>query len=294
MDKFSELLAAKKILISDGAWGTQLAAQGLQAGECPEKWNLERPDEVKALAAGYVDAGSDIILTNTFGGSRLKLEKAGLGDSVDEVNRSGAAISKDAADGKALVFASIGPTGEFMSPLGTITEAEMVACFAEQVKALADGGADGFVIETMSDLGEAKAALRAVKENSSLPVIVSMTFEHGPGGFATIMGVKPEQAAVELTAAGPEALGSNCGSGIENMIEVARLMRSATDMPLWIKSNAGVPELIDGKTVFRETPEEMARHFADLAEAGARIIGGCCGTTPEHVRAFVAQRDKIA
>jgi len=294
VDKFSELLAAKKILISDGAWGTQLAAQGLQAGECPEKWNLERPDEVKALAAGYVDAGSDIILTNTFGGSRLKLEKAGLGDSVDEVNRSGAAISKDAADGKALVFASIGPTGEFMSPLGTITEAEMVACFAEQVKALADGGADGFVIETMSDLGEAKAALRAVKENSSLPVIVSMTFEHGPGGFATIMGVKPEQAAVELTAAGPEALGSNCGSGIENMIEVARLMRSATDMPLWIKSNAGVPELIDGKTVFRETPEEMARHFADLAEAGARIIGGCCGTTPEHVRAFVAQRDKIA
>jgi len=287
---FHETLDEKKILISDGAWGTQLAARGLQAGECPERWNLDRPADVQAVAAGYVEAGSDIILTNTFGGSRLKLEKAGLGDKVAEINRLGASISKEAASGRAFVFASVGPTGEFMQPLGTITEKEMVACFAEQVEALVEGGADGIVIETMSDLAEAKAALKAVRDCCSLPVVVSMTFESGPGGFATIMGVNPERAAQALAEAGPDMVGSNCGSGIRHMIEVARLMRPATSLPLWFKPNAGLPELVNGKTVFRETPEEMARHFAELVDAGANVIGGCCGTTPRHISALVAQR----
>ena len=293
MKGITELLEEKKVLISDGAWGTHLAARGLQAGECPEKWNLDRPDEVKAVARAYVDAGSDVIITNTFGGTRLKLAKAGLDDRVSEVNRVGASISKEAVEGKALVFASVGPTGEFMAPLGTITEAEMVACYAEQVAALVDGGADGIVLETFADLAETMAALKAVRENSALPVVATMTFESGPGGFATIMGVKPEQAADKLGAAGADLVGSNCGSGIENMIQVARLMRSATSLPLWIKSNAGLPELVAGETVFRETPEEMARHFAELVEAGAGVIGGCCGTTPEHIRLLVAERDKM-
>ena len=212
---------------------------------------------------------------------------------MHEVNRAAARISKEAAGGKALAFASIGPTGEFMEPLGAITEDEMVAYFAEQTAALIEGGVDGFVIETMSDLREAKAALRAVKESSRLPVVVSMTFECGQGGFATFMGVKPQQAAAELEGAGADLVGSNCGSGIENMIEIARLMRPATSLPLWIKSNAGLPELVDGKTVFRETPEEMAVHFGGLVEAGADVIGGCCGTTPEHIRLLVAERDKL-
>jgi len=290
--RIKELLKEKKVLISDGAWGTELAERGLEAGECPEQWNLDRPDEVKAVAEEYVEAGADIIITNTFGGTWLKLAKAGLGDKVLEVNRIGASISKDAAGDKALVFASMGPTGEFIAPLGTITENDMLSCYAEQVEALVEGGADGIVLETFSDLGEVKAALRAVKENSTLPVVASMTFEAGPGGFATIMGVNPKQAAAELTAAGADLVGSNCGAGIKHMIKVARLMRGVTKLPLWIKSNAGLPELVGGQTVFREAPKEMARRYSELVASGANVIGGCCGTTPEHIRLLVAQRNK--
>jgi len=290
---WKELLGEKKILISDGAWGTELAKLGLAVGEAPEKWNLANPDVVHSVAAAYVEAGSDIILTNTFGGSRYKLEKADLGDKVAEVNHVGAQISKDAAVDKALIFASVGPTGEFMVPLGTVSEQEMVACFAEQVIALADGGADAILIETLSDLGEAKAALRAVRESTDLSAVVSMTFEQGARGFATMMGVKPQQAAQELTDAGADIVGANCGGGIEQIIQVITQMRPATDLPLWAKPNAGLPELVDGETVFGETPEQMAAHFPALVEAGAQIIGGCCGTTPAHIKLFVAQRDKL-
>jgi 5-methyltetrahydrofolate--homocysteine methyltransferase len=292
MRGWKEALAEKKLLISDGAWGTQLARHGLQAGEAPEKLNLGKPEAVRAVAASYVEAGSDIILTNTFGGSRIKLAKAGLENRTAEINRRGAEISKEAA-GEALVFASVGPTGEFMEPLGTVSEAQVIACFAEQVKALVEGGADGIVVETMTDLGEAKAALRAVKEDSRLPVVVSMTFEKGAKGFATIMGVRPEQAAAELEAAGADIVGANCSSGIVDMIEVTRLMRKATHLPLWIKPNAGMPQLVGGKTVFLETPQMMVQHLPALVEAGARIIGGCCGTTPEHIRFMVAESNRL-
>ena len=279
-----DLLREKSILLSDGAWGTELAKRGLAPGDVPELWNAERPDDVEAVARGYVEAGSDIILTNTFGGSRWKLEKANLADRAAEINRKGTEISKRAAGDGSLVFASIGPTGEFMQPLGLKTEEEFVACFAEQIKACAAGRADGIVIETQTDLVEARAALKAARQVCALPVVVSMTFDPGPKGFATMMGVKPDQAASDLTAAGADAVGANCGAGIDNMIDVAKLMRSATDKPLWIKSNAGMPELVEGKTVFRESPEEMAGKVARLVDAGATIIGGCCGTTPEHIR----------
>jgi len=293
MNALTRALDEARILISDGAWGTQLNARGLAAGDCPEAWNLDRPDDVRAVAAGYVAAGSDIILTNTFGGSRLKLAKAGLADRTAQINREGARLSKEAAGNAALVFASIGPTGEFMEPLGKISEDEMVACFAEQAAALAAGGADGIVIETMADLGEAKAALKGAKQACSLPVVACMTFEHGPRGFATIMGTTPAQAAEALAAAGADAVGSNCGSGIVSMIEVTKLMRPAVDLPLWIKPNAGLPELVGGQTVFRETPDEFAEHFAELAAAGANIIGGCCGTTPDHIAALAAKRAQL-
>jgi len=207
MSTWRERLDDKKILVSDGAWGTELSRLGLPAGESPEKWNLEQPDQVRVVPEAYVAAGSDIILTNTFGGSRLKLDKVGLADRLAEVNRIGAQISKQAAGDRALVFASVGPTGEFMAPLGTISEEEMVACFAEQIQALAAGGADGIVIETMADLGEAKAALKAAKDNTDLPVVVSLAYDKGPAGFATMMGVKPEQAAAELEAAGADVVG---------------------------------------------------------------------------------------
>ena len=285
---WKSLLKDRAVLISDGAWGTEMAKLGLGPGEAPELWNAEKPEAVEAVARGYVEAGSDIILANTFGGSRWKLERSGLAERTAELNRLGVAISKRAAGDDALVFASVGTTGEFMVPLGIRSEDEFVACFAEQIAVIAEAGADGLVLETFVDLAEAKAALAAARQACDLPVVASMTFERGLAGFATIMGVRPEQAAADLSEAGADIVGSNCGSGIDNMIEVARLMRPATDKPLWIKSNAGMPELIDGATVFRETPEEMAGKVTALLEAGASIVGGCCGTTPEHIRQIAA------
>ena len=294
MPDWKARLAEKKILVADGAWGTELAKLGLEPGEAPELWNAERPDEVRSIAAGYVDAGADIVLTNTFGGSPLKLAKSGLAPRADELGRLGAELSKGASAGRALVFASIGPTGEFMEPVGTFSEKEFVAGFVLQARSLAAGGADGFIIETMSDLAEAKAALRAVRDSTDLPAVVSMTFEKGPRGFATMMGVTPERAAEELTRAGADAVGSNCGNGIEGIIEVAGLMRPETELPLWMKPNAGLPELVGGETVFRQAPDEMTSHVEALVRAGAVIIGGCCGTTPEHIRAVAAECRRLA
>ena len=293
MSKSRADVLTNKLLVSDGAWGTELSKRGLAPGESPESWNLDRPDDVRGVAASYVEAGADIVLTNSFGGNRFKLGKSSLVDRLVEVNRRAAELSKEAAGDTVLVFASVGSTGEFMAPLGTVSEAEMVDCFAEQARALAAGGADGIVIETMTDLAEALAALRAAKENTSLPVVVSMTFDKGAQGYATMMGVKPEQAAEALAGAGADAVGANCGAGIENMIEVARLMKPVLSVPLWVKANAGLPELVDGKTVFRQSPDVMAQHVGELVAAGANIVGGCCGTTPEHIRLLVAQCDKL-
>ena len=284
MSILTELLDEKKVLISDGAWGTELTRQYDIRNEALEKFNFDHPDDVLQIPASYVEAGSDIVLTNTFGGSTFKLAKYGLKEKTYELNKLGVELSKKGAGGKAIVFASIGPSGEFMAPLGTLTEDVMIEAFAEQVRAFVDGGADGVVIETMTALDEAKAALRAVKENSSLPVVVSMTFDKGARGYATMMGITPETAAGEFEATGADAVGSNCGSGIENLIEVARLMKSVTYLPLWIKPNAGLPELVNGETVFRQSPEEMASHVGELLEAGASILGGCCGTTPGHIK----------
>jgi 5-methyltetrahydrofolate--homocysteine methyltransferase len=291
MSLWKSRLEKKRVLIADGGWGTELQKRGLPPGEPPENWNIGRPEEVGAVALSYVEAGAEIILTNTFGGSPLKLAKVNLKGQVTGINRKGAEISKQAAGDRALVFASIGPSGEFMAPLGTFSEEEMIKGFAEQARALAEGGADGIVVETMMDLAEAKAALDAARESTSLPVAVTMTFNKGPKGFATMMGTRPEQAAAELEKSGAEIIGANCGTGIDQMIELMKLLRSATALPLWCKPNAGLPELIDGKTVYRETPEMMASKLKALVQAGANIIGGCCGTTPAHIRAFVRERN---
>jgi 5-methyltetrahydrofolate--homocysteine methyltransferase len=282
---FINVLKEKKILLADGAWGTELAKKGYDtAGKCPELLNVEHPDIIRNIAASYVDAGSDIILTNTFGGSHYKIAKYGLDDRLDELNAAGVRLSKEAAGGRALVFGSIGPTGEFLAPLGLATSEDMTASFARQIITFAREGADAVLIETMTDLGEITCALRAAKENSDLPVVCSMTFDKGVKGFATMMGVKPNDAVHALEDAGADAVGSNCGWGIETIIEVARIMRSETELPLWFKPNAGMPELVDGKTIYSETPEKTTSHIAELIEAGAGIIGGCCGTTPEHIR----------
>lgn len=292
MRDYKELLKRKKILISDGAWGTELIKYGFRHGECPEKWNADRPEIIKKIAKTYSDAGSDIVLTNTFGSNRIKLNKSGMGDLTDELNRRGAALSRESVTDDCLVFASVGSTGEFVAPLGTISEKELIETFEEQVRGLISADIDGIAIETMSDLTEAKCALKAVRNNSDLPVVVSMTFNNGPKGFATIMGVKPIEASRELDSAGADIIGSNCGTGIHDFIQICKLLRSGSDKPVWIKPNAGVPKLVDGKTLFSETPEDMAEYFFQLAEAGASIIGGCCGTTPEYIRLIVKKKKK--
>ncbi|MEA3403460.1 MAG: homocysteine S-methyltransferase family protein [Armatimonadota bacterium] len=288
-----EQLNRGRILISDGAWGTELDARGLPAGEPPERWVLDNPNAVLDLARAYAESGPDILMTPTMGGTRITLARAGLADHVEQINRRALELSKQAAAGPMPVFASVGPTGEFMEPLGEVSEAEMVAAFAEQMRVLIAAGADGIVIETMFDLDETRAALRAVNEHSDVPVVVSMTFDKGQRGYATIMGVSPQQAAEELQAAGADVVGSNCGHGIAEAIEVTRLMRPATDLPLWCKPNAGMPRLEAGQAVFDQTPEEMASHFGELVAAGAQVIGGCCGTTPEHIRALIQARDEM-
>lgn len=280
-----QLLAAGPV-ITDGAWGTQLQARGLTSGECPDVWNLRHADRVEQVARAYVDAGSRIVLTNTFRSNRLALAGYDLADQAAALNRAGAEISCRAAQGRAHVFASLGPSGKLLL-MGETSEEALFAAFAEQAQALAAGGADGLVVETMADLAEAQIAVQAAR-TTGLPVVVSMTFDSGSALDRTLMGVTPEQAAEELTTAGADVIGANCGQGIGGYVSICRRLRAATDRPLWIKANAGVPEVIDGQTAWRTTPAEFARHGPALVEAGADFLGGCCGTGP----AFIAELAK--
>lgn len=295
MGVITDRLKTRKYLVSDGAWGTMLQERGLKPGDCPEAWNLDRPDDVRAVAAAYVAAGSDIVLANTFGGSCLKLAKYGLADKMADINQAGARLSIEAAQGKALVAASMGPTGEFLEPYGDMTEEEMFAVFREQAAALAAGGARAVCIETMTAIEEACLAVKAAKSaDPGLDVICTMTFDPSPAGFKTMMGVGCRRAAEELAAAGADVIGANCGNGMDQMVLALRELAACTNLPLLVHANAGVPELVDGRTVFRDTPEYMASRVQDILSAGARIVGGCCGTTPKHIAAIRAAVDRIA
>ena len=290
MKSILERIAAGEILISDGALGTFLHARGLPPGECPESWCVSHPEVVKEIAEAYLAAGSDMVTTNSFGGSSFKLRAYGMADRVRELNRAAVAIAKEAAADKGYVAASVGPTGHILEEEGgDVTAERLYEAFAEQVSALAEGGADAICIETMSSLGESLQAIRAAKENTTLPVICTFTFEAGLKGFRTMMGVRPDRAAREAAAAGADIVGANCGNGIANMIDIARQMRAAVpSIPILIQANAGAPVVEDGKTVFKETPEYMASRVAELVSAGASMVGGCCGTTPQHIAAMAA------
>lgn len=296
MKSLLERIAQGEILISDGAMGTFLHAKGLAAGECPESWCATHPDAVRDIAEAYVAAGSDIVETNSFGGSSFKLKPYGFADKVGEFNRAAATLAKKAIAGKGYVAASVGPTGHIVEEEGGDTTVEQLyAAFKEQVIALAEGGADAICVETMSSIYEAVQAIRAAKENTSLPVICTFTFEAGTKGFRTMMGLKPERAAKEAVAAGADVVGANCGNGIANMIEITRQMRAAVPgTPILIHANAGAPVVENGKTVFRETPEYMASRVEELIAAGANIIGGCCGTNPQHIAAMSAVVKRLA
>lgn len=278
----TELLAAGPVL-TDGAWGTQMQARGLDVGEFPDAWNLTRPDQVAEVARSYVEAGSRVILTNTFGSNRVRLAETGWLGKVRELNEAGARISRSAAGSRARVFASIGPCGKMLLT-GEVTEDELRTVFREQAEALAAGGAEGLVIETMGDLQEAVIAVEAVKP-VGLPVVACTVFDTGRAKDRTMMGQTPEQCAQALAAAGADVIGANCGQGIAGFVPLARRLKAATDRPIWIKANAGLPELEAGRAVYRTSPEEFARVLPEVLAAGASFVGGCCGTSPDFVRA---------
>ena len=279
-------LARGELLISDGATGTFLFSLGLEPGGCPEELNVSHPEMVQSVTRAYFEAGSDMVLTNSFGGSRFMLGKYGYGDRVLEFNRRAVQHARSQASPGHYVVGCVGPSGEFMEPLGEVSEAEMSDAFAEQITALAGAGADGVAIETMTALEEASVAITAAKKIGGLAVMATMAFDKGPRGFFTMMGVTPEQAVEGLQEAGADVVGANCGTGIESMVELGRRMREATDGYLIIHANAGIPSIKHGEIVYPETPDSMVDGFLELADMGINIISGCCGTGPEHVHAL--------
>lgn len=279
---FAAMRSGRRFILTDGAWGTQLQVRGLAPGDFPDLWNLTRPEPVHEVAAAYVAAGARVILTNTFGANRIRLAEAGAEQDVAAINREGVRLSKEAAAGRARVFASIGPSGKLLLA-DEITPEALQAAFAEQAAALAEAGADALVIETFSDLTEAGIAIAAAKA-TGLPVVASAVFDSGRDRDRTMMGATPEQVAAAFTDAGADAIGANCGQGIAGFIPVCRRLRASTRQPIWIKANAGLPELVDGKAVYSMSAADFATHIPALIEAGADFIGGCCGTTPEFIR----------
>jgi len=285
MKKLSQLVSNKSTILSDGAWGTNLQRKGLEIGECPEEWNINHPDLVEEVARDFIEAGSRLIKTNSFGASRFKLEQYGLGERTTEINRLAGELSKKAAGEDVLVMGSIGPTGKMLIT-GEVSEDDLYEAFKQQATALEEGGVDVILVETMSDLEEARLAVQAASDNTRCEIACTMTFEKTvDGDYKTMMGIAPAQMFPTLLDAGATFIGTNCGNGIQRMVEVVGEIRAVnTEIPVVVHANAGMPVYEEGKTIFPETPEEMASYVPQLIEAGANVIGGCCGTTPEHVK----------
>jgi 5-methyltetrahydrofolate--homocysteine methyltransferase len=286
MPKFVDALMNNKILIADGATGTQLQKAGLKPGASPELWNLENPDAVRALHRSYIEAGSDVVLTNTFGGTRYRLARHELEGQVKEINAAAARLAHEVAGEKVFVFGDIGPTGELLiKPVGKITYEEAVTAFAEQAEGLLAGGVDAILIETMSDINEAKAAIEGVRKVSAdIPVLVTFSFDtHG----RTMMGAKPEKVAKDIWALGVTAIGANCGRTLTETLTAIEQMRVALpEAVLMAKPNAGLPHASGGDLVYDVTPEIMAEYAHKFAAQNVKIFGGCCGSAPEHIHAI--------
>jgi 5-methyltetrahydrofolate--homocysteine methyltransferase len=293
MSELLRRLAERGVLIGDGAWGTMLMARGLESGQCPESVNLDRPELLTEIAELYLDAGADLITTNTFGASPLNLASYGLEDRTEEINRAAVEAVRTAVGQRALVSASVGPTGRILKPYGEADPAEIGQAFSVQIGALVAAGADVICVETMIDLSEAVLAVEAARSVSTeIPVMATMTFDPTPRGFFTAMGVNIEQAIEGLRNAGADVVGSNCGNGIDQMVEIGRQFTECTERPVIIQSNAGLPEHRGGELHYPETPEFMADRVTQLLECGVRVIGGCCGTGPGHIRALREMVDR--
>ncbi len=284
---------ASKVRISDGAWGTLLLARGLAPGAAPELWNADNPAAVEAVASSYAQAGADVILTNTFGGNRFIMAPHGLEERTAELVEKGAAISCKACAGtETKVFGSIGPTGKIVM-MNEVPAEELSAAFAEAASALARGGCEAIVLETFNELAEIELALKATIDACDLPVVASMTFSSGPDSTATMMGNTPADLATLAADCGAAAVGANCGVGPDNYVKVTKLFKEATDLPIWIKANAGLPQLgPDGETTFPMSAEKFTEYLPQLIDAGACFIGGCCGTSPEFIAGLRTALDK--
>lgn len=287
MHPLIQKLVQEGTVVTDGAWGTELQALGLPVGEFPDVWNLLHPERVAQVAEAYVEAGSQVILTNTFGSNRLRLAGHNLADQTVEMNRRGVEISTAAAHGRALVFASVGPSGKLLM-MGETNEEELKTAFEEQTNAQAEAGADALVIETMADAAEASIAVAAARK-TGLPVVGCMVFDSGKDKDRTSMGATIEQAVESLLAAGADVVGANCGQGIEGFGRICARLRAVTPVPIWIKANAGLPELVNGRAVYRTHPDRFAASIPGLVAAGANFVGGCCGTNPFFIRAVRRQ-----
>jgi len=287
MNKFLERLQSGKTLVADGATGTNLQEMGLQPGIAPEDLVLDQPELILKLESAFAAAGSDIILTCTFGGTRLRMKDSKYAQRVTEVNTRAVELARKAASIRSgiLVAGSIGPTGLLMKPYGPLTSDEAYAAFTEQVQGLVAGGVDLLIIETMFAFDEADAAFKAARTITDLPIVVSFSYDRG---VRTMMGVKPAEMIKRYKEMGAALVGANCGTSLENMEKVAHEYAAAEPgFPLWIKPNAGLPRLLDGNTIFDVTPEQMAEFARKSGALGARVVGGCCGNTPEHIAAIV-------
>ncbi len=292
MDPLLARLGRGEIVVGDGAIGTELMGRGLQAGQCPESMNLEHPEILAEIGERYIDAGAEILTTNTLGGSPLKLRHHSLENRTEEINQRAVETLREVAGDRAYISASIGPCGAILKPYGDTEEEEVYDSFERQASALVAAGTDLICVETMIDLREAILAVRAVKAVSpETPVMATMTFDATPRGYYTIMGTNVEQAALGLEEAGADVVGSNCGFGIQEMIEIAREFTQQSRVPILVQSNAGLPEHRGGEVVYPESPRFMADHVNELIELSVGVIGGCCGTTPDHIRAIRAQVD---
>ena len=286
MSRLREWLAGG-LMISDGAWGTQLQARGLASGTTPDTWNLTHAEQVESVARAYVEAGSQVILTNTFRANAVAMHSSTEAE-LDAINRAGVAISKRAAGNQALVFASIGPTGKILMS-GEIGADQVTDAFAAQAQSLAAAGADALLIETMSDIEEARLAVEATRR-TGLPVLASFAFDSGKNKDRTMMGATPEAVAAAMVEAGADAVGANCGVGVELSVPICKRLCAACDLPVWIKPNAGLPTIEGTAIRYATSADYFASHYAALAEAGASFVGSCCGSTPDFIRALVAAR----